>query len=84
MPVALGHRLTGGGQVVEVVRQMLGQLNFVKRKAVEIFLRRVPRHVRPVDANRQKQRLLMPLGQLLCGPRDNLGIGHCSVRDLQR
>ncbi len=84
VPMPLGHFLTGSGNVAEIALQVFRLLDFIELESVKIFLRRVPRHMRPVNPDRQKQRLLVSLGQALGRPRDNLRISHFGVSDLQR
>ena len=55
----ISHFDAGGWNVFQVVIEYRGNLDRIQRKAVEIALRYVPREVRPINTEREKERLVV-------------------------
>ena len=84
LPMPPRHLLTCGRNVIRIALENLGHRDLSGGgKLVEPLLRCVPRHVRAIDSDREKQRLVMFLGELLLCPTHDLAICHLVVGDVE-
>ena len=70
------HRSASGRNVLEVVFEIRRQLDLIERVHVEVFPRRVPLQVRPVDSACEKERLVVATLQEFRSPLGRLPVGR--------